>query len=541
MEPSGTSEAARAVFEDAVKSLAAPSSTKNQTAVLPMLAEVGVPQKDVDLAASNNGGPLPKRSGTTAKVDVVSGSNQGQNSEPEKTESSVPGGEYKRSEPFPLEETSGSPVHGVSQFQSPTGTTVREAERTPTSGGTSVSSVDNSTSIVVVAALPKVSETERATAALASLLRGLESRFLDRVRLARATEVETEATMDARVAAGGAVAAGSVTTGTNRSGDEAAEGSESDVRDSVVAAGGGWSIRVPANPVEELLADLLEREKGFLVKMNKEGSNAHDRLWTAAAAAASRGASSPVLSSYTPLCRATAGVAEKGEQTCAVGSAVVKNMPSGSAGVYTGSSAVNLSGASGQQASLPSPPKMGHFPLELSGPGLGDHGAVFTMMVRSAMILGEHETAVLLAVRCVEHLLEVAEVLSSRRGPLSASGGSEGLGSVALLLTTSQKGSGRRERRIVDAATLSACSEFLAHALCVVLWAVPHDERARLFGSSRRSTSGGDTAAAAGVRRPMARRTSVLRCLVRLMRHSMDTGNVRVRGHQISGLVRVFH
>ncbi|CAN0545128.1 unnamed protein product, partial [Ectocarpus sp. 8 AP-2014] len=183
-----------------------------------------------------------------------------------------------------------------------------------------------------------------------------------------------------------------------------------------------------------------------------------------------------------------------------------------------------------------------HVPLRLSGPGLGDQNSVFSMMLRGASLLGRHEIAVLLVVRCAEHFLDASDVLASPKGPLGIGGGgggrrgspakrragaagrsgSEGLGAVHLLLTSRPPGA---DRRAVDAAVTSATAEFLAHALAVVVWAVPCAARAELFGDGGGGSDGRREFAAAAA---AARRASVLRCLARLMRHSMEDDNTRV-------------
>ena len=105
-----------------------------------------------------------------------------------------------------------------------------------------------------------------------------------------------------------------------------------------------------------------------------------------------------------------------------------------------------------------------------------------------------------------------------------------------LLLTSRQQGG---DRRVVDASVSSACAEFLAHALAVVVWAVPHATRRGLFGDG--DCGGGDVRRKSeGVREATAvsaaaRRTSVLRCLARLMRRSMDSDNTRVRFREGNG------
>lgn len=168
---------------------------------------------------------------------------------------------------------------------------------------------------------------------------------------------------------------------------------------------------------------------------------------------------------------------------------------------------------------------------------------MFSMMLRGASLLGRHETAILLAVRCTEHFLDASHVLASPTGPLGLGGGvvgspvrglrrgggggnrNEGLGAVHLLLTSRTQGGDRRE---VDVAVTTACSEFLAHALAVVIWAVPHATRAELLGDGGfgGSENVGESRAAAAA---SVRRATVLRCLARLVRHSMESDNPRVR------------
>lgn len=385
---------------------------------------------------------------------------------------------------------------------------------------------------------------DKAIEALIGVMRGLEFRFVLRTSPAPPCQLSPHPSNAAAGAAtdcgrrGVDAAAGRTDVGGGGSGTTATAASKS-AAESRGGGGGGWTVRVRSSRAEELLSDLLEREKTRFTQINRDGARALERLAVAidkkgtpsnAATATTTTATSPFFLARTSFTATTAATAVP---------AVV---------VLTGSR--NLPGA-GQTAAGPgvaSGASTSHFPLKLSGPGLGDKNSVFSMMIRGASLLGRHETATLLAVRCAEHFLDASDALASPRGPLGLGGGggvgspvkgmrrggvggsrNEGLGAVHLLLTSRAQGADRRE---VDVAVTTACAEFLAHALVVVIWAVPHATRAELFGDGGVGGGGnvGESRWQEGAA-PAARvrRAAVLRCLARLMRHSMESDNARVR------------
>lgn len=317
--------------------------------------------------------------------------------------------------------------------------------------------------------------------------------------------------------------------------------------------GGGWSVMVRPARAEELLADLLEKEKASFAQTNRDGAKALER-WSSAG----KGSGNGDVASIEPLFFLAPAMAVSATLVTVAGGAAAAMAATPASAVATGGSTLlevagstTSAGSSSTPAvtsaragpgSEPSPGQRWHFPLALSSTGLGEHTSVFSMMLRGASLLGRHETAVLLAVRCSEHFLDASEVLTSPRGPLSVGGGApgkgankgvfgngnEGLGAVHLLLTSRQQGG---DRRVVDDSVSSACAEFLAHALAVVVWAVPHATRRELFGGA--DGGGGDGCMSEGRReaaviRAEARKTSVLRCLARFMKRSMDSDNTRV-------------
>lgn len=377
----------------------------------------------------------------------------------------------------------------------------------------------------------EATSNEKACAALESLLRGLESRFLERVPL-------TPTGVDVMTAAG--AAAVTSPTATKASGGIDSAGGQPEGKAARTGTGGGWSFRVSSRRAEEVLAELLEREKELFTQTNQEGARAH-KSWEAGLTIGSFPSPTAQDTSFEPLAH---GASATGSSVAAatvttVGDKGAKAMPATAPpGAVEAPGAImagcGVGGAEGSQQL--SRQHQRHYPLDLSGSGLGGNASVFAMMVRSGLILGRHEMAVLLTVRCAEHFLDVADLLASPRGPLSERGGgkggraagrsrTEGLGAVALLLTSQEAGAERR----TDAATTSACCEFLAHALATVVLAIPHEARRQLFGGDGGTRDSGKSAAGrVGTVAASARRTSVLRCLSRLTRYSMDTDNIRV-------------
>ncbi|CAM9884029.1 unnamed protein product, partial [Ectocarpus sp. 12 AP-2014] len=393
----------------------------------------------------------------------------------------------------------------------------------------------------VKASSPPQQQRDQALKALACVMRGLESRFVARAPTASPPfqgSISPPQSAAAAAAAGGPGAPG-VTAEPN----------------SAAAAGnrGGWTARVLSSRAEELLSDLLEKEKAFLAQVNRDGARALERLAAdldkpnAAAAATSAPPPPPPPPFFlartspapaTPAMAVPSVLASAGGRSDLAAPRLTTAGPSSPPGTSTAAA------VSGGERELLLRRRRRHVPLRLSGPGLGDQNSVFSMMLRGASLLGRHEIAVLLAVRCAEHFLDASDVLASPKGPLgigsggggrrgspakrraAAAGrsGSEGLGAVHLLLTSRPPGA---DRRAVDAAVTSATAEFLAHALAVVVWAVPCAARAELFGDGG---GGGDDRreVAAAAAAAAARRASVLRCLARLMRHSMEDDNTRV-------------
>lgn len=384
-------------------------------------------------------------------------------------------------------------------------------------------------------------QRDQALKALACVMRGLESRFVARAPSASPPlqgSLSPPQSAAAAAAAGGPGAAGVMAE--PKSTAPATAGNR-----------GGWTVRVLSSRAEELLSDLLEKEKTFLAQVNRDGARALERLaadldkLNAAGACAATSAPPPpppFFLARTSPAPATPTIAVPSVLASAGGRSDVAAPRLTTAGPSSPPATSTAAAVSGGELLLQRQRRRRHVPLRLSGPGLGDQDSVFSMMIRGASLLGRHEIAVLLAVRCAEHFLDASDVLASPKGPLGIGGGggrsgspakrragaagrsgSEGLGAVHLLLTLRPTGA---DRRAVDAAVTSAAAEFLAHTLAVVVWAVPYAARAELFGDGG---GGGDgrrevaTAAAAA-----ARRASVLRCLARLMRHSMEDDNTRV-------------
>lgn len=504
MELSGTSEAARAVFEGAIKVLSAQASPAMTEGLVNPSGGVAECARREERLTITDGAAAQKQSGT--KPIVASGSAEpkrggtqglgtGLVAQREGKESNSPG--------EGLEDDSARVTIEDKLLLGPSdGAMFSTANGAAADRRTITASSDQATSTVGVAELPKVSSSDGAKAALASLLRGLESRFVEQVPLDATTRVGTARAVDA----GGAPMAS----------DDRSEVVQAGSKSKLLVGRACWSIRIPPHRMEELLADLLEREKAFLSKINREGALA---LQTSASTTStdSNSSSAPHAASATALSR-QAGSARAVKAGGELGKEARPPCGGDIAAASDGTSSV--SSGSCQQSPVLVP---GHFPLAISGPGFGTHGSVFSMMLRSALIVGRYETAVLLAVRCAEHMLDLVETLSSPRGPLRVREETKRLGMVSLLLT-SQMEPGGAARRQVDAATTSACSEFLAYSLSVALWATPHQIRAELFGGPK-----GDDATITVTRPGRARRNSVLRCLARIIKYSMDSDNVHVR------------
>ena len=417
------------------------------------------------------------------------------------------------------------------------------------------------------------SPKDEAVTALMNVMHGLELRFVARSpqlplsspkssSLAPATESLASAV--AAVAGGQGRTVEHIDTETDTTASGVGVAKTDGSKPPTLRRGGGWSVLVRPARVEELLADLLEKEKSSFAQTNRDGGKALER-WSTAHIGNVSGNGSGNLSLNAPpffLAPAMAVSAAPVAGTAAAAAAAVPPAVAAASGGGT-QEVAGVSASAGSSSSTPtvtraeagagselSPRKRWHFPLGLSSTGLGENTSVFSMMLRGASLLGRHETAVLLAVRCTEHFLDACEVLTSPKGPLSVGGGArslgkgarkgngnEGLGAVHLLLTSRQEGG---DRRVVDTSVSSACAEFLAHALAVVVWAIPHAKRGELFGGGCGGGSGGGGGGGGGGGsksdgvwgatsiRAAARKTSVLRCLARLMRRSMDSDNTRV-------------
>ena len=426
--------------------------------------------------------------------------------------------------------------------------------------GPSPTSVPDGTviSTSVGGATPSSSPKDEAVAALMKVMQGLELRFVTRPRLP--SHFSPTAATDNFL--------GAVVSPVSGQGPaiEGVDDAETDTAGGVGVArsdgskpgaprhGGGWSVLVRPARAEELLADLLEKEKSSFAQTNRDGAKALER-WSSAGKGSGNG---DVASTEPPFFLAPAMAVSAALVTVAGGATAAAATPAAAvatgseallevAGVTTSAGSSSTPAATSARAgpgSEPSPGQRWHFPLALSSTGLGEHTSVFSMMLRGASLLGRHETAVLLAVRCSEHFLDAFEVLTSPRGPLRVGGGArspgkgakkgpfgsgnEGLGAVHLLLSSRQQGG---DRRVVDASVSSACAEFLAHALAVVVWAVPHATRGELFGGGDGGDADGfmsEDGREAATIRAAARKTSVLRCLGRFMKRSMDSDNTRV-------------
>lgn len=406
------------------------------------------------------------------------------------------------------------------------------------------------------AQVPTSTPKDKAMAALAAVMRGLESRF---VAQQSPPSAATPVTSGVHVATSMANA----TTGSEGERGEflarsCGRGVDGGSPVSPPAEYGGWSAWIRPTRAEEILADLLEREKGRFAHVNRDGARAIEK-WTAADG---RVLSTPPMYFISQAMAVSSVPTVVTAATTAVSS--VKTAPSqrnsgGSSGKPSGTSRA-LTRAPKASTTAPRPntkvdirrQQQRHYPISLSAPGLGENASIFSMMLRGAALLDRHELAVLLAVRCADHFLDASDVLMSPRGPLGIAGrrsrppgkgggrgggiGNEGLGAVHLLLTTRDTGN---DRRVVDTALKSACAEFLVHALTVALWAVPYATRVELFGLSTGGIGSEDVGHSHGSgteleHRAAVRRRSVLRCLSRLLKHSVDSENTRVRTEMIS-------
>lgn len=617
MELSGTSEAARKAFGRAIRLLSRCSSAAaagtSGTDVKAVLTR-GEEDRQTCLKASGNGAKAAEGSHehTTEGVNATESSAGGHSAseideglaaaqssctamvvapesrlvasaEAPSKEGEGTGGVAAPVDPVPEGSDAGDPQQASQSPATPSDTAIHR----PVVGGGSIGVAYEGDG--KAASQPPISSPrEEAISAMTAVMRGLESRFVVHTT-SSAPLINVDLSQD---------------IGTTPSAKE--EGVGRDVGQSTGSSsrpsreGTGWTVRVRPSRAEELLVDLLEREKACFPQINKDGARALER-WTISSSgkdkddndevSASSSASSadeamfffiaPAMAmSTTPIqvaleaARANEGAATsenpKGVTTAAVPAAAADSRSSegltaaeldpNPAEKGVGTTAATMSVR--EQKFLQ---QRRHVPLEISAPGLGEKASVFSMMLRGAVLLGQYETAILLAVRCTEHFLDTVEMLASPRGPLGGSGGgggggtgspspmrrsgggkgaaagrdlgrNEGLGVVSLLLTSRDAGA---DRRTIDTATASACAEFLAHALTVAVWAVPFVLRVELFGSGggddvhERDT--GDRTGRAGVRR-----ASVLRCLARLMKHSMDTDNTRVSAAMMSALLNAF-
>lgn len=401
------------------------------------------------------------------------------------------------------------------------------------------------------AQVPTLTPHDNALEALAAVMRGLESRFVAQQFPPLAA---TPVTSRVHVAASVAIA----TTGSEGERGEFLAGSCGREVDggspvSSPAEYGGWSAWIRPTRAEEILADLLEREKGRFAHVNRDGARAIEK-WTAADGRALSTPSMYFISRAMAVSSVPTVVAGATTVVSSVRTAPSQRNSAGSSGKPSGTSRA-LTRAPKASTTAPRPDtkvdirrqRQLHYPISLSAPGLGENASIFSMMLRGAALLNRYELAVLLAVRCADHFLDASDVLTSPRGPLGIAGrrnrppgkdggrgsgiGNEGLGAVHLLLTTRDTGN---DRRVVDTALKSACAEFLVHALTVALWAVPYATRVELFGLGTGSIGSKDVGHSYGSgteleHRAAVRRRSVLRCLSRLLKHSVDSENTRVR------------
>ncbi|CAN0096468.1 unnamed protein product, partial [Ectocarpus sp. 8 AP-2014] len=109
-------------------------------------------------------------------------------------------------------------------------------------------------------------QRDQALKALACVMRGLESRFVARAPLASPP-------LQGSISPPQSAAAAAV------AGRPGAPGVTAEPK-SATAAGnrGGWTARVLSSRAEELLSDLLEKEKAFLAQVNRDGARALERL-----------------------------------------------------------------------------------------------------------------------------------------------------------------------------------------------------------------------------------------------------------------------
>ncbi|CAM9213321.1 unnamed protein product, partial [Ectocarpus sp. 13 AM-2016] len=538
VELSGTSEAAREAFSSAILLLSKYPAVRNadkvaeQRATVTAEAGTGATAEAARPGAASQSGTNGKSGGTPGDGSSGSGGSGGSGGgvAAEVTESRVgdapdsPSVVSAESNPVGSVRLAPGGGQGNGERSLPLAAVDGTAQPGGTGGGVKASS-------------PPQQQRDQALKALACVMRGLESRFV--ARAPSASPSFQGSISPPQSAAAAAVAGGP------RAPDVTAEPKSA----AAARNRGGWTARVLSSRAEELLSDLLEKEKAFLAQVNRDGARALERLAVeldkpnAAAAATSAPPPPPPPPFFlaraspapaTPAIAVPSVLASAGGRSDLAAPRVTTAGPSSPPGTSTATA------VSGGERELLFRRRRRHVPLQLSGPGLGDQSSVFSMMLRGASLLGRHEIAVLLAVRCAEHFLDASDVLASPKGPLgigsgsrrgspakrraAAAGrsGSEGLGAVHLLLTSRPPGA---DRRAVDAAVTSATAEFLAHALAVVVWAVPCAARAELFGDGGGGGDGRREVAAAAA---AARRASVLRCLARLMRHSMEDDNTRV-------------
>lgn len=555
MELSGTSEAARESFTRAICLL-------SECRVTPS------PGSKAAVEASTVTKTAAEAKTNQKRVSSEDQKGQGETSSDGRSVGKSVGGAQSESVPVgpsasPGSATTGSRANGVQQ--SPSALSARgcrsiEGDIAPAGSDNQIASPSSGADKVIPSAgagaqVPTSTPKDKAMAALAAVMRGLESRF---VVQQSPPSVATPVTSGVHVAASVANA----TTGSEGERGELLAGSCGKRVDggssvSSPAEYGGWSAWIRPTRAEEILADLLEREKGRFAHVNRDGARVIEK-WTAADG---RALSTPPMY-FISRARAVSSVPTVGAGATTVVSSVrtapSQRNSSGGSGKPSGTSRA-ITRAPKASTTAPRPDtkvdirrqRQRHYPISLSAPGLGENASIFSMMLRGAALLDRHELAVLLAVRCADHFLDACDVLGSPRGPLGIAGrrsrppgkdggrgggiGNEGFGAVHLLLTTRDTGN---DRRVVDTALKSACAEFLVHALTVTLWAVPYATRVELFGLGTGGIGREDVGHSHGSgmdleRRASVRRRSVLRCLSRLLKHSVDSENTRVRTEKI--------
>lgn len=538
MELSGTSEAAREAFAGAIN-LLSESPTISDTAPENGAAAGANTVKAVTASGTGTSQPRVSSSVPESRSDVRGDGDNGGSGDKAK-EGRATGDAAANGLAVPATSSKGIPADSLPETAFPSSVP-------PSSEGGGNVGVDITTATDVVRSTPggevpvsTGSRKDEALAALATLFRGLESRFVARARPTSALPPLRPNSSTAEVPTGGQ---GEYPPGVGSAEGSAKCGVEARSNSSLLGVPGGvegWTVRIRPARAEELLVDLLEREKGHLPQVNGDGARALERWMTAnndASATSSPFFIAPILavSSAPTIVAAAAGIAQS--IPVASGGGKPPGFAGGPLGAREGIALENSASAAENKGIGLKAHGSRHFPLPLTAPGLGENSCVFSMILRGALLLDRHETAVLLALRCAEHFLDASDLLASPKGPLSfdkggsspARGnrrggghGNEGLGALHLLLTTREP---EADRRVVDAAATSACAEFLAHALAVALWAVPHTTRGHLLGSSDVDGKMGD-----GERVASTRKGSVLRCLARLMKHSVDGANTRVRG-----------